>query len=259
MSSERLDILLVERGLTESRAQAHQLILAGQVLVDGHALAKPGHKVRTDAAIEVKEGLRYVSRGGLKLEAALDAFRIEVKARVCADIGASTGGFTDCLLQRGAARVCAIDVGKGLLHWKLRNDPRVTAIEGVNARYLEPARLPEKVSLAVVDVSFISLTKILPAVLGVMTEPGELVTLIKPQFEAGRKQVGKGGVVKDAAARQAVVDRIRDYGINELGLDWGGVCESPIKGLAGNVEFLAYWRKGVRCQESRNGEELSGG
>ena len=243
MSSERLDVLMVDRGLAESRTQAQHLVMAGQVLVDGQPAPKPGHKVRTDAAIKVKEGLRYVSRGGLKLEAALDAFAIDVTGRVCADVGASTGGFTDCLLQRGAARVYAIDVGKGLLHWKLRNDPRVTVIEEVNARHLDPARLPEKVRFAAVDVSFISLTKVLPAVLGILEEGGELVTLIKRQFEAGRAQVGKGGVVKDAAVRQAVVDRIRDFGINELGLEWAGVCESPSKGPAGNVEFLAYWRR----------------
>jgi 23S rRNA (cytidine1920-2'-O)/16S rRNA (cytidine1409-2'-O)-methyltransferase len=238
---QRLDKLLVERGLVESREKGQRLIMAGQVLVNGHALTKAGHQVADDIDIVVKAQERFVSRGGGKLLEALEQFPVKVEGKDCLDIGASTGGFTDCLLQHGAARVVAVDVGKGQLHWKLRQDERVTIIDKVNARYLQPDNLPFAPELIVVDVSFISLTRILPAAMAVIAPGGELVTLIKPQFEAGREQVARGGVVKDEAVRREVVDNIRAFGEDELGLTCRGVCESPVRGPAGNVEFLAYW------------------
>lgn len=242
MTKERFDHVVVQRGLAESREKAQGLIRAGQVLVNGQVLAKPGHSIAADAVIEVKAQPRFVSRGGDKLQGAFEAFHISVTGLVCLDAGASTGGFTDCLLQHGAAKVYAVDVGKGQLHWKLRNDPRVVVLEEVNARHLRPAQIPERPAFACVDVSFISLTKVLPAVIAVLQRPAELVTLIKPQFEAGRAEVGKGGVVRDPAVHQAVIARVRAWGSEQPGLAWQGVCESPIKGPAGNVEFLAHWR-----------------
>jgi len=239
---QRLDKLLVERGLVESREKGQRLVMAGQVLVNGQPYTKAGHQVADDVEIVIKAQERFVSRGGEKLQAAFDHFSVRAEGKDCLDIGASTGGFTDCLLQHGAARVVAVDVGKGQLHWKVRQDERVTVIDKFNARYLTPADLPFEPQLITVDVSFISLTRILPAAIGVMAEGGELVTLIKPQFEAGREQVAKGGVVKDEAVRQEVVDRIRAFGEGELGLACRGVCESPVRGPAGNIEFLAYWR-----------------
>jgi 23S rRNA (cytidine1920-2'-O)/16S rRNA (cytidine1409-2'-O)-methyltransferase len=253
---ERIDVLLVERGLTESREQAQRLIMAGEVLVNDQPVTKPGQKLGSDVRITVKKGPRFVSRGGDKLEAAFAAFNLNVEGLVCLDVGASTGGFSDCLLQHGAARVFAVDVGKGQLHWKLRNDPRVTAMEEINARYLEPEQFPSKPRFAVIDVSFISLTKVLPAVIQVLDVPAEVVTLIKPQFEAGRSEVKKGGVVRDDAVRAAVIERIKNWGTTELALEWCGVCESPLKGPAGNVEFLAYWRMGCR---SGGMEEIGAG
>lgn len=235
--------MLVERGLAESREKAQGLIYAGQVLVNCQLASKPGHTFDASASLlEVKASPRFVGRGGEKLEAAFEAFGLKVGGMVCLDVGASTGGFTDCLLQHGATKVFAVDVGKGQLHWKLRNDPRVVVMEEVNARYLEPADLPERPEFATVDVSFISLTKVLPAVIQTLNVTAELVTLIKPQFEAGRKDVQKGGVVRDEAVRAAIVEKIKAWGTHELGLEWLGVCESPIKGPAGNVEFLAYWK-----------------
>jgi 23S rRNA (cytidine1920-2'-O)/16S rRNA (cytidine1409-2'-O)-methyltransferase len=238
---QRLDKLLVERGLVESREKGQRLVMAGQVLVNGHALTKSGHQVADDVEIVVKAQERFVSRGGKKLLAALERFPVKVEGKDCLDIGASTGGFTDCLLQHGAARVVAVDVGKGQLHWKLRQDERVTIIDKLNARYLRPDDLPFAPELIVVDVSFISLTRILPAAKDVIAPGGEMVTLIKPQFEAGRAQVAKGGVVRDAAVHREVVDNIRAFGEHDLGLICRGVCESPVRGPAGNVEFLAYW------------------
>ena len=193
--------------------------------------------------IAIERPDRYVSRGGEKLEGALARFDIRVEGRVALDVGASTGGFTDCLLQHGAVRVYAVDVGRGQLHWKLRNDPRVMVMEQCNARYLRPQDLPESPSLAVVDVSFISLTKILGPLCAVLAPGADLVTLIKPQFEAGREQVGEGGVVRDPAVHRQVVERIRDFGTRELPLQWVDVCHSPIQGPAGNIEFLAWWKK----------------
>jgi 23S rRNA (cytidine1920-2'-O)/16S rRNA (cytidine1409-2'-O)-methyltransferase len=243
VAKERLDVLVTTRGLAESREQAQRLILAGLVLVNGHAGTKAGERVAQDATLELKGQSRFVSRGGDKLEGAFQAFDLHVEGLVCLDVGASTGGFTDCMLQHGAKRVIAMDVGTAQLHWSLRQDPRVTVMEQFNARYLAAGDLPEPFAFATFDVSFISLTLVLPPVVSLLPAGGELVTLIKPQFEAGRDLVEKGGVVRDPAVRSAVVERIRDFGVNTLGLRWLGVIESPLTGPAGNVEFLGWWRK----------------
>ena len=243
MSRIRLDQMLVERNLAESREKAQRLIRAGRVRVAGQVASKPGHDFPGDVEIAVSEGERFVSRGGEKLEAAFECFKLDVKGLVCLDVGASTGGFTDCLLQHGASRVFAVDVGKGQLHWKLRQDPRVTIFDEVNARYMKPDLFPVGPEFAVVDVAFISLTNILPAVNEVLRSGSSLVTLIKPQFEAGREQVGKGGVVRDPEIRRQVVEKIHTFGVEALSLEWLGSCESPIHGPAGNLEFLAWWKK----------------
>jgi 23S rRNA (cytidine1920-2'-O)/16S rRNA (cytidine1409-2'-O)-methyltransferase len=237
----RLDQLLVDRGLAESREQARRLVRAGAVQVNGRPADKPGHAYPDDADVTVAEPERYVGRGGLKLEAALEHFGLEVGGRVALDVGASTGGFTDCLLQHGAARVYAVDVGAGQLHWRLRNDPRVVVLERTNARHLKPGLFDPAPTCAVIDVSFISLTKVLPAVTQVLAPGAHIVTLIKPQFEAGREQVGRGGVVRDPEVHREVIERIRAFGTGRLGLVWCGVCPSPIRGPAGNVEFLVCW------------------
>jgi 23S rRNA (cytidine1920-2'-O)/16S rRNA (cytidine1409-2'-O)-methyltransferase len=235
---ERLDVLVVERGLAESRTKAQALILAGQVVVADQRVDKPGALVLVDAELRLKgEVLPYVSRGGLKLKAAMDRFSLDVTGRVGADIGASTGGFTDCLLQHGAVRVHAIDVGYGQLHEKLRVDPRVRSRERVNARYLTEEDLPEKVGVVVIDVSFISLTQVLPSVLPHLAPGGLLVALVKPQFEVGPDRVGKGGVVRDAQARQDAIDSVTAF-VREQGLSVRGVMDSPVPGPAGNVEAL---------------------
>ena len=246
MQKHRLDVLLVERGLIGTRARAQRVILAGQVQADGQVAAKPGERFDPGVEIVVKEGPRFVSRGGDKLEAVFEAFDLCVEGLLCIDVGASTGGFTDCLLQHGAGHVIAVDVGKGQLAWKLRRDRRVTVLEGLNARYLSRSDLDGAPAFAVVDVSFISLTKVLPALNDVLAADAGIVTLIKPQFEAGREHVGKGGVVRDASVRKAVADRIRAFGTDEIGWTWRGATDSPISGPAGNVEILAYWRKGDR-------------
>lgn len=235
---ERLDVLVVERGLAESRTKAQALILAGQVVVDDQRVDKPGAQVSVDAELRLKgEVLPYVSRGGLKLKGAIERFGLDVRGRVAADIGASTGGFTDCLLQEGAVRVHAIDVGYGQLHEKLRTDPRVRSRERVNARYLTEEDLPEKVGVVVIDVSFISLTQVLPSVLSFLAPGGLLVALVKPQFEVGRERIGKGGVVRDAAARQEAIDAVVAFA-REQGLNVRGVMDSTLPGPAGNVEAL---------------------
>jgi 23S rRNA (cytidine1920-2'-O)/16S rRNA (cytidine1409-2'-O)-methyltransferase len=255
MARERLDVLLTGRGLAESREKAQRLIQAGQVTVDGQRETRAGHCFAPDAAIVLAAPPRFVSRGGEKLEGAFAAFGLDVAGKVCLDVGSSTGGFTDCLLQHGAARVYAVDVGKGQLHWKLRNDPRVVVREEFNARYLQPGDLPEKPAAAVVDVSFISLTKVLPAVIAALANDAVVVTLIKPQFEAGRAQIERGGVVRDPAVRAAVVEEIRRFGIGALGLAWIGFCESPLRGPAGNVEFLACWKKAGQAESADGGTE----
>ncbi|MCX7819903.1 MAG: TlyA family RNA methyltransferase [Kiritimatiellae bacterium] len=239
----RLDLELVRRGLAESRALAQRLILAGRVRVDGQIERRAARAVFPQTPIELVEPPRFVSRGGEKLDAAFDAFGLDVRDRVALDIGASTGGFTDCLLRRGARRVYAVDVGRGQLHWSLRRDPRVVPMEGVNARHLTPADVPERAGFAAVDVSFISLRLVLPS-LPPLLEPGSyIVTLIKPQFEAGRRDVGRGGVVRDEQIRMRVVDELREFGVHSLGLEWIGVVRSPLRGPAGNVEFLAAWKR----------------
>ncbi len=231
----RLDHLLVQRGLAESTSRAQALILAWQVKVDGQILTKPGTRILSNAAIEVDRGLPFVSRGGLKLAAALDAFQVSVTGKTCADVGASTGGFTDCLLQRGAARVYAIDVGYGQLAWKLRQHERVVNMERTNARYVE--RLPESVDLVTMDASFISLNRLFPAVVGWLAPNACVIPLVKPQFEAGRQLVGKGGVVRDAAVHWQVLERVSEQA-TEHGLHVWDLIRSPITGPAGNIEFL---------------------
>lgn len=245
MKRERIDKLLVDQGLAESRTKAQAMIMAGVVLVDEQRVEKPSQQFDINSSIRVKGGddptSRYVGRGGLKLEAALREFRIDVGERVCLDVGASTGGFTDCLLQHGAKNVVAIDVGHNQIDWRLRSDHRVEVREGVNARYLQPEDFSQKFDLAVIDVSFISVTKVLPAIVPLVREGGAMITLIKPQFEVGRGEVGGGGIVRDAAKRLSVVEDV-NAAAKALGLDVGNVIESPIQGAEGNVEFLALYK-----------------
>nr|BAL57195.1 rRNA methylase [uncultured prokaryote] len=236
----RLDVFLVQSGWSESRAQAQALIAAGKVRVDGQVVRKAAYRLSEGAQVSVEEGRRFVSRGGEKLEAALKAFSVMVGGRICADVGASTGGFTDCLLQHGAQRVYAIDVGRELLHPLLRADERVVVMEGVNARYL--AALPERVSLVTLDVSFISLRLLLPVVRGWMEEAGEVIALIKPQFEAGREAVARGqGVIRDARVHRRVLIEVLEFAQGQ-GYALQGVIRSPV--ASENAEFLAYLRTG---------------
>ena len=245
MTRERIDKLLVERGLAESRTKAQAMVMAGVVLVDEQRVEKPSHQFDTNSSIRIKGGddptTRYVGRGGLKLEAALREFQIDVSGFTCLDVGASTGGFTDCLLQNGAKKVFAVDVGHNQIDWRLRNDPRVEVREGVNARYLTPKDFPQKFNLVVIDVSFISATKVLPAIVPLLAPTGAIVALIKPQFEVGRGEVGGGGIVRDAAKRSRVVEEVNGAA-RTLGLEPVKVIESPITGAEGNVEFLALYR-----------------
>jgi 23S rRNA (cytidine1920-2'-O)/16S rRNA (cytidine1409-2'-O)-methyltransferase len=235
---ERIDRLMVEKGLADSRRRAQAMIMAGTVLVDRLPVDKPGTRVAADAVIDVKgDEIAYVSRGGLKLEAALDAFDIDVRQRFCLDVGASTGGFTDCLLQRGAAQVFAVDVGYGQMAWKLRQDPRVTVIERTNIRHMPENRLPCPADLAVIDVSFISLRIVVPAVLRFLRAGGTIVALIKPQFEVGKGKVGKGGVVRDPARHQEVLAELAVF-FSSLGLACSASLPSPILGPKGNREFF---------------------
>lgn len=255
MTKVRLDVLLVERGLAESRAKAQALIMAGQVRINGQTALKAATAIELDSMLTIDSGPRFVSRGGEKLDAALEAFNLDVRGRVCADVGASTGGFTDCLLQHGVAKVYAIDVGKGILHWKLRNDSRVVLMEETNARFVES--LPEPISLATIDASFISLKILLPVVkkwlaplhlppnsqnLGGVPRRGEggIIALIKPQFEAGKKEVARGdGVIRDAAIHRQVLLDVLTFAQNE-GLSVRGLIKSPLLGPKGNTEFLAW-------------------
>ncbi len=239
---ERLDRLLHQRGLVASRELGKRLIMAGEVTVDGQRVDKPGTQVPVDADLAVKTPPPYVSRGGFKLAAALDGFPISVAGIVAADVGACTGGFTDVLLQRGAVRVYAIDVGYGQLDWRLRQDERVVVLERTNARYLEA--LAEPVDLVVADVSFISLKLILPPAVSWLKQGGQVLVLIKPQFEAGRRQVGKGGVVRDPAVHRAVLEDLLSWAEAEQ-LGPQGLIRSPIKGPAGNIEFLVWLRPGT--------------
>ena len=256
MEKIRLDVLLVERGLAESRAKAQALIMAGQVRVDGRVVNRAALNITDDADVAVEAGPRFVSRGGEKLDAALTAFGVDVRGRVCADVGASTGGFTDCLLQRGAAKVYAIDVGKGILHWKLRNDPRVVVMEETNARHVES--LPESVGLVTIDASFISLKILLPVVKEWLPSPpgplsrnsgegvgGEgMIALIKPQFETGRKDASRSkGVIRDPAVHRAVLTEVLTFA-QETGFAVRGLIRSPVMGPKGNVEFLTWLKLG---------------
>ena len=245
MKRKRIDTLLVERGLAQSRTRAQALVMAGVVLVDEQLVNKPSEKFDLHANVRLKgdddPASRYASRGGVKLEAALREFQIDVNGLSCLDVGSSTGGFTDCLLRQGTRRVVALDVGHNQLDWRLRSDPRVEVREGVNARYLKPEDFDQKFDLVTIDVAFISATKILPAVVPLLTERGRIVTLIKPQFEVGKGEVGKGGLVKDPAKHQRVIAEVNSAA-EELGLKVSGVIESPIHGADGNVEFLALYR-----------------
>jgi 23S rRNA (cytidine1920-2'-O)/16S rRNA (cytidine1409-2'-O)-methyltransferase len=240
-SRERVDVLLVRAGLAPSRTAAARRILAGEVRADGEMVWKPSQLMAPDVALEVRRGPRYVSRGGEKLEAALQAFAVPVAGRSCADVGASTGGFTDCLLQHGAARVYAVDVGRGQLHWSLRKDPRVVSLEGVNARRL--TALPEPVHVVTADVSFISLRHIVPVASDWLLPGGDLVALVKPQFEAGRQQVGKGGVVRDRGVRRESVLAVA-RACRAAGLGPRAARTSPLRGPKGNVEYFLWCRKG---------------
>lgn len=240
MAKTRLDVLLVERGLQESRQKAQATIMSGLVFVNGQRVDKPGTPVAAEAAVEVRgSALRYVSRGGLKLEKAMALWPIDLTEAVCMDVGASTGGFTDCMLQNGASKVYAVDVGYGQLAWKLRSDPQVVCLERTNARYLSHELIPEAPDFASIDVSFISLKLILPAVASVLREGGHVVCLIKPQFEAGKDKVGKKGVVREASIHLEVLEHFLDYAKenNFIVLD---ITYSPIRGPEGNIEYLGY-------------------
>ena len=237
---ERLDKLLVDRGLARSRASAQALIMEGRILVNDQRVYKAGHAVPVEAKIELKgEDIPYVSRGGLKLEGALKSFGITVKGLTVLDVGASTGGFTDCLLQHGARKVYAVDVGYGQLAWKLRQDTRVVSIERTNIRYLDKSRVPDPIQMAVVDTSFISLDKVLPRIVEIIEVPGVILALIKPQFEVGRGEVGKGGVVRDPKKHASVIEGITQVAL-KLGLTVLGIKESPLMGPKGNKEYFIH-------------------
>jgi len=244
MKGERIDKLLVDRGLAQSRTRAQALVMAGSVLVDEQLVKKASETFPPNANIRLRgssdPAQRYVSRGGVKLEAALRHFNIEVRGLSCLDVGASTGGFTDCLLQHGAEKVVAVDVGHNQLDWRLRTNPRVEVCEGRNARYLKAGDFDQKFAVATIDVAFISATKILPAVVPLLTNQGRVILLIKPQFEVGKGEVGKGGIVKDSAKHQRVIAEVNSAA-QALGLQVAGLMESPIHGADGNVEFLALY------------------
>ena len=240
---ERLDVLLVNRGLATSREKAKAIIMSGIVFVDGQREDKAGSSFDDKVSIEVKGStLNYVSRGGLKLEKAMKHFDVTLAGKVCMDVGASTGGFTDCMLQNGAVKVYSIDVGYGQLDWKLRNDPRVVCMEKTNIRYVVPEDLGEPADFSSIDVSFISLTKVLLPVRNLLTDEGEIVCLIKPQFEAGREKVGKKGVVRDPAVHQEVIEKVRDYAMS-ISMEPCHLSFSPIKGPEGNIEYLLHLKK----------------
>ncbi len=240
IAKQRLDLLLVERALFPSREKAQRAIMAGDVRSGDRIFSKPGEQIPCDSPLEVRAAEKYVGRGGLKLEGALDHYRIDPAGWVCLDVGASTGGFTDCLLQRGATRVYAVDSGHDQLDWKIRSDPRVIVHEKYNARRAEPTDFPEKMQLAVIDVSFISLTLILPAVVELLSPAGMVVALIKPQFELQKEDIGSGGVVRDPRLHQRAVQRIQRFVESSGRLQWRGHIPSPITGMTGNHEFLAW-------------------
>ncbi len=239
----RLDRLLVEKGIAPSRERAQALIIEGKVLVDGMPVLKAGTLIRQEAQIELRGGdIPYVSRGGIKLEEAIRHFNITMREKIAMDVGSSTGGFTDCMLQHGASKVYCIDVGYGQLAWKLRQDPRVVLLERTNIRHLEKSRIPDEIDIATIDVSFISLKKVVPCVLKFLKENGEIIALIKPQFEVGKADVGKGGIVKDEEKRLKAVERVKEE-LSSLNLEISGVIRSPIAGQKGNIEYLIYMKK----------------
>ena len=240
---KRLDVLLCEQNSDLTRAKAQSLIMSGVVYVNNQKELKAGSMFPEDSEVEIRgETLKYVSRGGLKLEKAMSEFNLDLSGRVCMDIGSSTGGFTDCMLQNGAVKVYAVDVGKGQLHYKLRTDERVVVMEKTNIRYVKPEDIPEKISFASVDVSFISLTKVMPPALDLLDDKKELVMLIKPQFEAGREKVGKKGVVRDPAVHEEVIEKVVDFA-EMSGLMVEGLTFSPVKGPEGNIEYLIHVKK----------------
>lgn len=248
-TKERLDILLVEKGIFNSRERARASIMAGDIFVDGMRVDKAGEKVKRSADIQFKgEALPYVSRGGLKLEKAINKFSLELQGKVCLDIGASTGGFTDCMLQNGAQKVYSIDVGYGQFAWKLRVDPRVVCMERTNVRYVKPEDIGEYADFASIDVSFISLEKVLPAVLNLLKEDGSIVALIKPQFEAGREKIGKKGVVREKSTHEEVINNIVNF-VKKEGIKIIDIEYSPIKGPEGNIEYLIYITKAPHYNE----------
>lgn len=251
---DRLDVIITERGLFESREKAKASIMAGLVFVDGQRLDKPGTKVDTEARITVQQAAcPYVSRGGLKLEKAMEVFDLTLEGTKCVDIGASTGGFTDCMLQNGAQHVWCIDVGYGQLDWKLRNDPRITNLEKTNVRYLDVDSIGRDIDFISIDVSFISLKLVLPVASQLLHEDGQLVCLVKPQFEAGREQVGKKGIVRDPAVHRQVIRQVAEYGM-ENGLTPVGLTFSPVTGTKGNIEYLLFMTK--KLCDNRVGEEV---
>lgn len=238
---QRLDMILLERGLVESREKAKALIMEGKVLVNDIPVTKAGTMVPFDAAVTLKEDIPYVGRGGLKLEAALNYFGIVLDGLIAMDIGSSTGGFTDCILKKGVKKVYCIDVGYGQLAWQLREDPRIVLLEKTNIRYLEREKIPEEMDFITIDVSFISLKKVIPKAMEFLKEEGQILALIKPQFEVGKGDVGKGGIVKDEEKRMLVVEEIRNFA-EGLGLTVIGVFQSPIKGSKGNIEYFIYMK-----------------
>lgn len=242
-SRERIDKVLVDRGFVRSRERAKAFVMEGKVIVDGECITKAGTLVLPGAEIRLKDDdIPYVSRGGLKLEGALDHFRIDPAGKTVMDIGSSTGGFTDCILKKGAKKVYAIDVGYGQFDWSLRKDPRIVLFEKTNIRYLEKDRVPESIDLAVIDVSFISLLKVLPKTIEFLHDNGEVLALVKPQFEVGRESVEKGGIIRDEKKRMAAVDTVRE-GAGQIGLRAVGVYESPVRGQKGNREYFLYLRR----------------
>ncbi|MBI4684926.1 MAG: TlyA family RNA methyltransferase [Nitrospirae bacterium] len=241
---ERLDKILVSKGITESRERAKALIMEGKVFINGIPATKAGIMVNQDAVIELKsEDIPYVSRGGLKLEAAIDNFKIDLKDKIAMDVGASTGGFTDCMLKKGVKKVYCIDVGYGQIAWSLRNDPRIILFERTNIRYLEREKIQEMIDIATIDVSFISLNKVVPKVVEFLREGGEILALVKPQFEVGRGKVGKGGIVRDEDTRLEAVESVK-CDIEAMGLCAIGVFESPVLGQKGNIEYFLYIKRG---------------
>ena len=243
MSKERLDVLLVNRGLAESREKAKAIIMSGNVYVEGQKEDKAGSTFADTANIEVRgTTLKYVSRGGLKLEKAMENFDVTIKGKICMDVGSSTGGFTDCMLQNGAVKVYSVDVGHGQLAWKLRNDERVVCMEKTNIRYVTPEDVADKIDFSSIDVSFISLTKVLLPVKNLLTDDGQIVCLIKPQFEAGREKVGKHGVVRDKSVHEEVIKMVIDYAIS-IGFEVLNLEFSPVKGPEGNIEYLLHLQK----------------